>query len=79
MSSSGFELVKVSQRSPQVIIDPEAPLAILAATEKYSPSARGRDFKAVLLIAFGIPNGRSRNVATTTRGMVCITTLKEKG
>ena len=79
MSISGFEFVKISEGSPQVIIDPEAPLAILPTTEKYSPSARGRDFKPMLLVAFSIPNRGSLDVSATARSVVRITTLKEEG
>ena len=71
--------MEVPQGSPQVIIDPEAPLAILAAAKKHSPSASGLDFKTMLFITFGIPNGRSLDIPTATGGMVGVATLKEKG
>jgi hypothetical protein len=50
------EFMKVSQGSPQVVIDPKAPLTVLLTTKKECPSALGRDFKPMLLITFSIPN-----------------------
>ena len=79
MSIPITELMKISEGPPQVIIDPESPLAVLSSAQKYSPSTLGRDFEAMLLITLCIPNGRSRNVSDTVGSVVRIMTLKEKG
>ena len=79
MSIPFSEFVEVPEGSPQVIIDPKSPFAILPTTEKDCPCALGRNFKTMLLVTFGIPNRGCFDMLTSRRSEVGIMTLEQDG
>lgn len=60
-----------------MVVDPEAPFAVLPTTEQNGPSPSGWDFKAMSLITCGIPNRRGFDMLTSVGCMIDIATFEK--